>query len=802
MGFVKKGFKALPIIIPLFLLILFAAGFYINRYFSPSPKKEIILSSGTGYIEGSVCKPKGFIPFTLPGISGAKITVSPGEKVTYSDKKGYFLLKDLPQGIYSLKINAQGYEETEKEKIMVICGAGSFMQIALFPKPEALPVAHIEPSSPVPFKKPPDVFSYNKNIQISAAKSENVSYKGLRWEIKNEKGKVLLNQYKEPKEPLQLEPSPAAGASPYTFLFNPPYPGKFAIKLILSNPLFPGKSSMAEIYVKAVNTKPGAFPSVIAGPKPPGKVISSDLRDSSGLNIVPVNSKVYLKGFAVDENFSSPELYNPGGTSPDIYGKNNDHFQRRFSWQWKLQFAPGYDENRANPLQDVTDLFLTGDGKNGDTLQYPHFTASKPGTYIATLVVNDNDPYGALESGPASVKIMAAEGKEADKEECRKCHEDLVKNYSLTAHGRSAVECENCHGPSVLHLKAKTEDKKKTIGISMESGVCGQCHEQYNGWEKSRHSDAESFGFAEIAKPLLVNCYKCHYAGSYGKSIEKITYERISFHELQYKTRMMSIGPLMPDLSKLPKENETRITCQACHNSHPGSDRFKFGLRLTGKENICSTCHYEKWQNAILEGFAGEIKNGFEYPSENYDLLNPHDTKKKCILCHMDSGITAKDRNGVRAVGGHTLRMRDAGEDNILGGFGPAADDPQKERDKNNKDDILNLSPCMGCHFGIKTFNQNNFQAMVYEKWKRLGEVLKSLNNGNLPDYKPGDKCATCHRGGTLPFENDPKLILENAYTNYKLIKNDRSWGIHNPKYVLKLLDDSIRSIERNYSKK
>ena len=26
---------------------------------------------------------------------------------------------------------------------------------------------------------------------------------------------------------------------------------------------------------------------------------------------------------------------------------------------------------------------------------------------------------------------------------------------------------------------------------------------------------------------------------------------------------------------------------------------------------------------------------------------------------------------------------------------------------------------------------------------------------------KPGDKCATCHRGGTLPFDNDPDLVLE-----------------------------------------
>ena len=50
-----------------------------------------------------------------------------------------------------------------------------------------------------------------------------------------------------------------------------------------------------------------------------------------------------------------------------------------------------------------------------------------------------------------------------------------------------------------------------------------------------------------------------------------------------------------------------------------------------------------------------------------------------------------------------------------------------------------------------------------------------------------------------MPFQDDPKLVLENAYTNYKLVKNDRSWGIHNPPYVIKLLEDSIRSVKGHY---
>ena len=46
-----------------------------------------------------------------------------------------------------------------------------------------------------------------------------------------------------------------------------------------------------------------------------------------------------------------------------------------------------------------------------------------------------------------------------------------------------------------------------------------------------------------------------------------------------------------------------------------------------------------------------------------------------------------------------------------------------------------------------------------------------------------------------MPFDNDPALVLENAYTNYKLVANDRSWGIHNYQYTKLLLEDSIRSL-------
>ena len=115
-------------------------------------------------------------------------------------------------------------------------------------------------------------------------------------------------------------------------------------------------------------------------------------------------------------------------------------------------------------------------------------------------------------------------------------------------------------------------------------------------------------------------------------------------------------------------------------------------------------------------------------------------------------------------------------------------------------DDILNIATCQSCHPELTDFDRitTNFPSGVQTEIKNLLTTLSNLlqgsNHGYLPSNQPG-KCARCHKGGTVPFPNDTFDVLENAYTNYKLMLNDRSWGIHNTGYIKKLLQDSIDSI-------
>lgn len=144
----------------------------------------------------------------------------------------------------------------------------------------------------------------------------------------------------------------------------------------------------------------------------------------------------------------------------------------------------------------------------------------------------------------------------------------------------------------------------------------------------------------------------------------------------------------------------------------------------------------------------------------------------------MDTSVTANDANGVRKIGGHTMRMRDYGDDQV----------PE------TADDILNIAVCQGCHPELTTFDRKGKQTAIQAKLITLSNMLKGENHNFLPANQPGS-CARCHKGGTVPFLDDPEGALEHAYTNYKLVLNDRSWGIHNPGYINKLLQDSIDNI-------
>jgi len=298
-------------------------------------------------------------------------------------------------------------------------------------------------------------------------------------------------------------------------------------------------------------------------------------------------------------------------------------------------------------------------------------------------------------------------------------------------------------------------------------GLCGQCHTQFAQWQKSRHSDPLAFGHAEVASALISNCYKCHYtAGFIGAASSGGSFDGFNY-------------PML--ITRVPSDTPN-VGCDVCHDPHVQTAANPAGTRRASAE-LCVTCHEKKWQNATYSGMAQEIGNGYHWGdySQYQGAGNPHHNDKGCVMCHMAKDTDDTDSTGDRSVGSHGLRMRDMGPDS----------------DPGTTDDVLNIKVCQGCHTeGMPNFDRHGVQTALRAKLRDLEQKLKSANHGFMPPFQPG-KCATCHRGSNLPFiEESTDEVLKHAYANFSLVLNDRSFGIHNPGYMKRLLDDSIAAMD------
>lgn len=321
---------------------------------------------------------------------------------------------------------------------------------------------------------------------------------------------------------------------------------------------------------------------------------------------------------------------------------------------------------------------------------------------------------------------------------CANCHSRVTTAFSASVHGRVGLACADCHAGADEHLR----DKQNLPATDWRGETCARCHEtEYMEWQTSPHSQIP---LEQLPRdPRIGECMKCHQARGFAAVIASGS----NFKE--------TWGPL-------PQSEPEPVTCAACHSPHNGAHSYL--LRLP-QGDICSTCHGGKWQNLLLSGSGGQHYAGFDWSSFS---SHPHNTGNRCVSCHM--ARTA----GAVSAGGHTFRMR------VSKGENP------------------NTAPCVSCHGESDGYNINGMQQNVEALLGELRLLLEQHNNGRLPGFQPG-ACNQCHRGGMKPFDNDPDLILGKAYENYLLVERDKSLGVHNPPYVLQLLQSTIESVRKEY---
>ena len=213
-------------IVAAIIVVLVLVGVVVEATFRPKEKAAIANPSDLGYIQGRVSESTGWIPLVLPGIEDAEVSLTPGGQKTTTDDDGFFAVPEIMPGVYTVTIAAAGFETARIRNVLI--GGGRITTLpdeALFAEIQGPPKAHIKAARPMPFGTPRESYPYLTAVQLDATDSENISRQGIRFEIRDDEGLLLMDPSADKDEPLQPERSRLPGASPALFVFTPPRPG-------------------------------------------------------------------------------------------------------------------------------------------------------------------------------------------------------------------------------------------------------------------------------------------------------------------------------------------------------------------------------------------------------------------------------------------------------------------------------------------------------------------------------------------------------------------------------------------------
>jgi len=359
---------------------------------------------------------------------------------------------------------------------------------------------------------------------------------------------------------------------------------------------------------------------------------------------------------------------------------------------------------------------------------------------------------------------------------------------------RANIQCESCHGPGSGHLGV-TQDSRMQATYSAD--VCAYCHDSGTHhifpeqWDASAHSGATSYPTG----PGREDCVPCHTGKGFAQYVNGIT-KADPYFDASY----------------------TPITCSGCHDPHSSKNKYqlrKLEVELLAPNNttikidesnagtgaLCFNCHKSRAEaNAALSGSI-TVRFGPHHGPQG-DMLVGNNmlelagvklaksnhfgaTQEACVRCHMYSG-NAVTGTTVNQWGGHSFSMSTFKKDEkgnfILDSNG------RKIPDKDN------MEACAQCHgntFGtsfedVKFFLNGNGD----HDNDGIVEGLQEEVHGMIEKIM----AALPHKAdGTLdgPKSTWTKDQLS-AYWNAITAEEDKSGGIHNPKYIVTALKGAM----------
>ncbi len=378
---------------------------------------------------------------------------------------------------------------------------------------------------------------------------------------------------------------------------------------------------------------------------------------------------------------------------------------------------------------------------------------------------------------------------------------DQLKVQFPDAIQRANIQCESCHGPASGHL-GNTSDSRMVA--TFDAAVCAWCHdsgthhifpEQFNG---SVHSIVTSYP----SGPGKESCVQCHTGKGFAQFADGV-----------------------PTTDAYFDASYTPITCSACHDPHSAKNEFqlrkvdafiltynsaaptspiKTNVTDAGMGTMCLNCHVSRTEaNQALastinlrfgphHGPQGDIlfsNNMLELGGVKLGVSNHKGaTVDACVRCHMYSG-DAVIGSQVMQWGGHSFSMstHKKGPDGIF------------LLDANGKriSDQDNMQACAQCH---GTTLGTSFSDVKFF-YNGVGDLD---NNGTIQGLQDEVAGMIAKIFDQMPKKSDGTMATPSstwtttqlkAYWNAITAQEDKSGGIHNPKYVVSALLGAMKSL-------
>lgn len=348
---------------------------------------------------------------------------------------------------------------------------------------------------------------------------------------------------------------------------------------------------------------------------------------------------------------------------------------------------------------------------------------------------------------------------------------------AASASGAFPAECATCHGETpeypVRGARAQYHESGHFLGFDLEEphafyangGGCQSCHTHEGFVQKLTTGEVDTEGFVEW--PSQPNCFSCH-----------APHERGDF-SLRTTEAVSLVNGVTLDLGD-------GNLCANCHQARTSASE---AVKETPASQVRSHFgpHHGPQANLVAATGAYEFE-GRSYSSSQHKF----DVEDACVGCHMP--LPEGRYRLSAAVGGHSFMIvHDEGEELTV-----------------------NATSCQGCHAGMSPVEGSRlFDTPAGEDYDADGTLevaqaeveglLDRLVNPNGTGLLQQGEAPIYTASGAFNSEVPDDLMRSEAEMaalfNYKFFAEDRSLGIHNMRYTLQVLQDTVAALDPTFDR-